>query len=52
MPQATLRIYPEIGHCPNWECPDEVARDVVTFLREGRARTLRSAGRHLADIQD
>ena len=31
IPQATLRIYPEIGHCPNWECPDEVARDVVRF---------------------
>ena len=34
IPEATLRIYPEIGHCPNWECPDEVARDVVMFLRE------------------
>ena len=24
IPHATLRIYPEIGHCPNWECPDEL----------------------------
>ena len=36
IPHVTLRIYPEIGHCPNWECPDDVARDVVTFLREER----------------
>ena len=37
IPHVTLRIYPEIGHCPNWECPDDVARDVVTFLREKRS---------------
>ncbi len=36
IPQARLRIYPEIGHCPNWECPDEVARDLVAFMsRDG-----------------
>jgi non-heme chloroperoxidase len=34
IPQAKLRIYPEIGHCPNWECPDEVAADLVAFTRE------------------
>ena len=40
IPRATLRIYPEIGHCPNWECPDEVARDLVTFLRHDHAKSV------------
>ena len=31
IPSVRLRIYPEIGHCPNWECPDEVAADLVAF---------------------
>ena len=31
LPQAKLRIYSEIGHCPNWECPDQVAADLVAF---------------------
>ena len=31
IPGARLRIYPEIGHCPNWESPDDVAADVVAF---------------------
>jgi pimeloyl-ACP methyl ester carboxylesterase len=34
IPRARLRIYPEIGHCPNWECPDEVAVDLVAFKTE------------------
>lgn len=31
VPRARLRIYQEIGHCPNWECPDEVAADLLLF---------------------
>ena len=38
IPEATLRIYPEIGHCPNWECPDAVARDVVRFAESALPR--------------
>ena len=34
VPHARLRIYPEIGHCPNWECPDEVARDIAAFVAQ------------------
>ena len=33
IPGATLRVYREIGHCPNWECPEEVARDLVAFIQ-------------------
>ena len=28
LPHATLKIYPDIGHCPNWECPEQVAADL------------------------
>jgi len=30
---AMLQIYPETGHCPNWECPERVAADLQSFLR-------------------
>jgi len=33
MPAARLVIYPETGHSPHWERPEQVARDLVGFLR-------------------
>jgi pimeloyl-ACP methyl ester carboxylesterase len=33
---ATLTVYPETGHCPNWERPDRVATDLQAFLGERR----------------
>lgn len=36
IPHATLRIYDETGHCPNWERPERVAADLVAFV-EGRS---------------
>ena len=32
IPRARLRTYRNIGHCPNWECPDIVAADLDAFL--------------------
>jgi pimeloyl-ACP methyl ester carboxylesterase len=32
---ATLRIYRDTGHCPNWERPEQVATDLEIFLRDG-----------------
>ena len=32
IPGARLETYREIGHCPNWECPDRVTADLVGFL--------------------
>jgi pimeloyl-ACP methyl ester carboxylesterase len=32
---ARLMVYPETGHCPNWERPERVAADLHAFLREG-----------------
>jgi len=36
IPRARLRIYGQIGHCPNWECPSEVAADLSAFMTEPR----------------
>jgi pimeloyl-ACP methyl ester carboxylesterase len=35
IPGARLEIYTGIGHCPNWECPDRGARDLIAFTRAG-----------------
>ena len=32
IPGARLIIYPETGHCPNWERPERVAADLQAFL--------------------
>jgi non-heme chloroperoxidase len=32
IPGARLKVYPETGHCPNWERPEEVAADLSAFL--------------------
>ena len=29
---ARLRTYQEIGHCPNWECPEQLAADLRAFI--------------------
>jgi pimeloyl-ACP methyl ester carboxylesterase len=32
LPSAQLKVYPETGHCPNWERPAEVAADINSFI--------------------
>jgi pimeloyl-ACP methyl ester carboxylesterase len=32
IPGIERRIYQEIGHCPNWECPEAVAEDLLAFI--------------------
>jgi non-heme chloroperoxidase len=32
IPRVERRIYTEIGHCPNWECPERVAEDLLAFI--------------------
>lgn len=34
IPGARLTLYPDTGHCPNWERPDRVATDIATFITE------------------
>jgi pimeloyl-ACP methyl ester carboxylesterase len=33
IPDARLTLYPDAGHCPNWEYPDRVAADIDSFVR-------------------
>ena len=35
LPDATLKVYPETGHDPHWERPEEFARDLRDFV-DGR----------------
>jgi len=32
IPDATLRIYPDAAHASLFQCPEEAAADVNTFL--------------------
>ena len=32
LPHALLRILPQTGHAPQWECPSEVARELEGFV--------------------
>ena len=32
IPGARLGLYPDTGHCPNWERPDVVAADIYAFV--------------------
>ena len=34
LPAARLKVYPETGHCPNWERPEWVAADIADFVAE------------------
>jgi non-heme chloroperoxidase len=33
IPNATLKVYEDIGHAVHWEAPDRVAADLSTFVR-------------------
>jgi len=34
IPNTRLIVYPEAGHCPNWERPQRVADDLDAFMRQ------------------
>jgi non-heme chloroperoxidase len=34
IPNARLTIYPETGHCPNWERPERVVADLFAFIQD------------------
>jgi len=34
IPNARLTIYPETGHCPNWERPERVVADLLAFIQD------------------
>jgi non-heme chloroperoxidase len=36
IPDATLKVYPDSSHAMHWESPEEVVRDLETFMKETR----------------
>jgi non-heme chloroperoxidase len=34
IPHAVFKVYRGVGHCPNWERPEEVARDLEAFINQ------------------
>ena len=40
IPNARLVVYPETGHCPNWECPQQVATDLDAFMQAAERLSL------------
>ncbi len=38
LPTATLKVYPETGHTPHWERPQEFVRDLEVFITRTAAR--------------
>ena len=41
IPGARLVLYPNTGHCPNWERPDQVAADIYAFVHRTERGTRR-----------
>ncbi len=33
IPAATFKMYPEVGHSPHWEVPEQFVRDLLAFCR-------------------
>ncbi len=38
IPNATLKVYVETGHCPNWERPEQIVKDIEEFMMQGGRR--------------
>ena len=38
VPAARLKVYPDTGHCPNWERPEWVAADIANLVAMGSPR--------------
>lgn len=43
IPNATLRVYPATGHCPNWEQPRQFAKDLNDFIKTPAATEKQSS---------
>lgn len=40
LPNARLEVFPDVGHSPHWEIPEQVARIVERFAREDRSASV------------
>lgn len=41
LPNAELKLYPQLGHCPHWERPEAFVRDVEDFLTRALPKQFR-----------
>src|SRR5262245_1778152 len=46
LPNAVLKVYPETGHCPNWERPEQFAQDLKDFINRADATDAPASGHH------
>jgi pimeloyl-ACP methyl ester carboxylesterase len=46
LPNSVLKIYPETGHAPHWERPEQFARDLLDFFTRTDGAAARAAGDH------
>ncbi|HEY8460587.1 MAG TPA: alpha/beta fold hydrolase [Blastocatellia bacterium] len=46
LPNAVLKVYPETGHCPNWERPEQFAQDLKDFISRAETSVAPASGHH------
>jgi pimeloyl-ACP methyl ester carboxylesterase len=46
LPNAVLKVYPETGHCPNWERPEQFAQDLKEFITRTETSAAPASGHH------
>src|SRR5262245_38409014 len=46
LPNAVLKVYPETGHCPNWERPEQFAQDLKDFINSAETSAAPASGHH------
>jgi pimeloyl-ACP methyl ester carboxylesterase len=46
LPNATLKVYAETGHCPNWEKPEQFAQDLKDFINSAETSAAPAHGHH------
>jgi pimeloyl-ACP methyl ester carboxylesterase len=46
LPNAVLKVYPETGHCPNWERPEQFAQDLKDFISRAETSAAPASGHH------
>jgi pimeloyl-ACP methyl ester carboxylesterase len=46
LPNAVLKVYPEVGHCPNWERPEQFVQDLKEFIASTGGAAAPAQGHH------
>ncbi len=46
LPNAVLKVYPETGHAPHWERPEQFAQDLKDFITRAETSAAQASGHH------